>query len=209
MTLGTSSPTPHLAERRVLKRVEAARVRPFGLAGTPRGRQHTSDDIVLVTGPTSIIRSVLAVIGPLAPRVEEWDGRSPRPSPALVVAAMPWRYDAVGDVPELPGPLQGPRPDVLPLSFTNKTVTVGPVAGPSGDVCLDCVHPALACHTPRPDPRSAPALTAFAAGACGLFLRAYQAEDRRALSMSLTFDICAPQVEHRIWTCTSGCARAA
>lgn len=214
-----NNPSPHVAERRALRhlvheRVDA-RLRPphaASIAWSEFAESLTAPPrrpcTVLVTGPNALTRPVMTVIQGLCDRVGEWDGRSPVAAPDLLIGALPWRYEALGDVPDLPGPLTGPSPAVLPLAFTSRTVTVGPVAG-AGGPCPDCVNPAFASATVRPETPVAPALHAFAAGAAGLFVRSFAAANINALSMSLTFDIGTPQVEHRLWSCTASCRRAA
>mgnify|MGYP002653780009 CR=1 FL=1 len=96
----------------------------------------------------------------------------------------------------------------IPSAVAKQIAQVGPVAG-AGGPCPDCVHPAFAAATVRPETPVAPALHAFAAGAAGLFVRSFTASNVNALSMSLTFDIAAPQVEHRLWSCTASCRWAA
>ena len=214
-----TTPTPHVAERRALRhlvpedpersrRAPDAAVRAWHEFAESLAAPVRRPCRVLVTGPDALVRPVVSVVSGLVDAVGEWDGRRPVPAPDLLIGALPWRYEAIGDVPDLPGPLIGPRPAVLPLAFTSRTVTVGPVAG-AGGPCPDCVHPAFAAATVRPETPVAPALHAFAAGAAGLFVRSFTASNVNALSMSLTFDIAAPQVEHRLWSCTASCRRAA
>lgn len=219
MSIIGTNPTPHVAERRALRHLVHERVderlRPPHAASVAWNEFAESLHApqrrpcrVLVTGPDALVRPVMAVISGLCDGVAEWDGRRPAPAPDLLIGALPWRYEALGDIPDLPGPLVGPRAAVLPLAFTSRTVTVGPVAG-AGGPCPDCVNPAFAAATVRPETPVAPALHAFAAGAAGLFVRSFTAANVNALSMSLTFDVGSPQVEHRLWSCTAACRRAA
>lgn len=130
--------------------------------------------------------------------------------PTFSSAPCPGATNSSGTCPGYPAPLRGAAPAVLLISFTDHTVTVGPIAGgaPAKDTesedcgpCIQCVHPALTRAAGRPGACIAPALFAFAAGACGLFVRAFSAPRSAATSMSLTFDIAAPHVEHRLWSC--------
>lgn len=224
-----TSTSPHVAERRALRHLvthdlaveELRRVDRRGgdegaagwrgLAETLRAPQRRPCT-VLVTGTALVERAVLDVVAPLCDHAAAWDGRSPAAAPDLLIGALPWRYEEIGDAPGLPHPLSGPAACVLPLAFTERTVTVGPIARPatgSAGPCLACVHPAFADSTARPDIRLAPALTAFAAGATGLFVRAFAAGGSPATAMSLTFDVAIPHVEHRLWSCTPSCTRAA
>lgn len=222
------SPRPHVAERRALRHLvlhdlddDALRTlvdpapsstvtpeqgwRELVACATSRTQRPTR---TLVTGPAALERAVLDVVSPLCDSAGAWDGRTNGASPDLLIGALPWRYEELGHVPDLPGPLTGPAPAVLPLAFTSRTVTVGPVAG-AGGACAECVHPAYSSGAGRPDAALAPALFAFAAGAAGLFVRAFAASNVMACSISLTFDMAAPHVEHRVWSCTSTCRDAA
>lgn len=225
---------PHVAERRALRhlvvheltepelRAAALAGRPDAPAAAPGWRElaHTLQEPtvrsarVLVTGPEALTASVIDVLRPLAGHVTGWDGSTATTAPDLLVAALPWRldslWDAMNDLPGLPGAFAGRPPAVLPLAFTQRSVTVGPIAG-LADVgpCLQCVRPALSEATSRPETSVAPALNAFASGAGGLFVRAMSTRSGAATSMSLTFDVAAPHVEHRLWACTPGCRSAA
>lgn len=223
------TPRPHVAERRALRHLvlndlddtslhaltdpepgsgapaHDAGWRDLVAAVTHRPRRTTR---TLVTGPAALERAVLDVVAPLCDGAGVWDGRASASAPDLLIGALPWRYEELGDVPDLPGPLTGPAPAVLPLAFTARTVTVGPVAG-AGGACAGCVTPAYSSGTRRPDAALSPALFAFAAGAAGLFVRAFAAGNVTACSISLTFDMAAPHVEHRLWSCTPTCRDAA
>lgn len=163
---------------------------------------------VLVAAPPMLERDVLAVVTPLCGEAARWDGRAPGPAPDLLIGALPWNSENLGDVPDLPGPLAGPPPALLPLTFGTRSVTVGPIAG-AGGACSRCVVPVVADAAQRPDAALAPALFAFAAGTAGLFLRALAIGDVTACSISLTVDLAAPHIEHRLWSCAPTCRKAA
>lgn len=162
----------------------------------------------LVTGPALLVDAVRDVLTPLTARVEIWDGRRRAAAPDLVCAALPWRLDSIADLPGLPRPLHGRPSAILPLSFSEHAVMVGPIVDHTGP-CLACVQPLLEQSGGLPDHDAAPALFAFAAGAAGLYVRALCARSDAATAMSMTFDITTPRVEHRLWSCTPNCRTAA
>lgn len=160
---------------------------------------------VILTGPSDIVAPIAHVTASAASTSVVWDARTPLPVCDIVVAALPWRLDAIWDLPQMPtSPLDAVS--VLPVWFTADNVTVGPLIGPHGP-CLRCVQPVLAHMAQAPDVANTPTLVAFAAGAAGLMLRGVGAAKPPAIS--LTFSLHAPAVEHRAWTCTPQCTQAA
>lgn len=230
MSLFTPAARPHVAERRALHHLVGAG--PSGERATP-GEGPTSPVVttpdpsaswrdlllveqaptrpparVLVAAPAALEHDLLSVVTPLCGHASRWDGRTPGPAPDLLIGALPWYAENLGDVPDLPGPFTGRSPAVLPLTFGARSVTVGPIAG-AGGACARCVVPVVAEAAQRPDTALAPALFAFAAGTAGLFLRALATGDVTACSISLTVDLAAPHIEHRLWSCASTCRKAA
>lgn len=165
---------------------------------------------VVVAAPAQLSAAVQTIARNLSDDVVPWNGREQLPAADVLVAALPWRGETLTEAGlNQPGQahLAATMPSaLLPVSFTSTSVTVGPFISAKGP-CLSCVAPALA-HSSPPDEESEGVLTAFAAGAVGLFLRTHGAQVADG-ALSLTFSAQSPEVIHRLWTCTPTCQLAA
>ena len=198
-----------------------------GLVSSLTRPERTRVGDVVLTGPEPLTSVIRPIVRPLASSVVVWGGRGTPPACDLLIAALPWRREALDDLTVMcaqglsssqlrevhpagsepdAGAAWRPPTTVLPVSFTSHSVTIGPTIGANGP-CLACVQPALS-GAGGPDPADEAVLTTLAAGVIGLFVRSDGARVPSG-ALSLTFDAHAPTLVHRLWTCTPLCRTAA